>query len=116
MIEAKHIADAEDAFYVKAITPDFCRVGNSVVPFMPLRELKKEKDDYAKTVFARGQAVLMVKSIIKGTKSNAGQGIKSGVARQNGHVQVLEGSATVFVEGRAAARHEDICEMNGRVG
>lgn len=115
MSEVKHIADAEETFYVKAITPDFCRVGNSVIPFMPMRELKREKDDFAKSVFARGEPVLMVKSIIQGTKGNAGSGVKSGVAQQSGNVKVREGSATVFVEGRAVARHEDICEMNGQV-
>ena len=115
MSQVKHIADAEKGFYVKAVTPDFCRVGSSVVPFMPLRELKYEKEDFAESVFARGEAVLMVKSIVSGLKANAGRGVKSGVAKKEGHVKVLKGSTTVFVEGRAAARHEDVCEMNGQV-
>lgn len=115
MSQIKHVADAEKKFYVKAITPDFCKVGNQIVPFMPMREINYEKDDFAKSVFARSERVLMVKSIVSGTKGNAGRGVKSGVAKEAGHVKVLKGSTTVFVEGRAVARHEDICEMNGKV-
>lgn len=115
MSQVKHIADAEKTFYVKAVTPDFCKVGGKVVPFMPMRELKYQKDDFAKSVFARGEPVLMIKSIISGVKANAGRGVISGVAKKEGHVKVQQGSSTVFVEGRAVARHEDICEMNGQV-
>ncbi len=111
MSDVPHIADAEDAF-----TPDFCRVGKRVIPFFPVRELTPEKADYAVSVFARGEPVLMVKSLIRGTKGNAGRGVKSGVSQGNGHVEVIEGEHTVQVEGRAVARHDDLCKMNCRVG
>lgn len=110
-----HAADAEEEFFVKAVTPDFCRVGKAIVPFFPARILKPEKADYAVSVFARGEQVLMVKSIVGGTKGNAGRGVKSGVSQTQGHVEVVEGENTIFVEGRKLARHDDLCKMNCRV-
>lgn len=110
-----HIADAEKLFIIVNVPPDFCQVGNKVVPFDIVREMTAEKDDYAKTVFARSEPVLMVKSITKGIKGNAGRGIISGVAKGEGHVKIMEGSPTVFAESRAVARHKDLCWMNGQV-
>jgi hypothetical protein len=110
-----HIADAEKTYLVVNVPPDFCKVGSKVVPFDIVRELKMEKADYAKTVFARSEAVVMVESITKGIKGNAGRGVISGVSRGEGHVKILKGAGTVFVENRAAARHNDLCLMNGQV-
>ena len=115
MSQTPHVADAEKEFKVIAVTPDFCRVGKVVIPFFPVREIKPEKTAYTKTVFARGEKVLMIDSVISGTKGNAGRGIKSGVSQGEGHVQVLEGADTVFIEGRKTARHEDKCWMNCQV-
>lgn len=110
-----HVADAEDEFYVLTISPDFCRVGNQVVPFFPMRKLPPEEADYATSVFARSEKVLMVDSIVDGVKGNAGKGIKSGVSQGSGHVKMLQGDSTVFVESRQAARHDDLCWINGKV-
>lgn len=112
----KHIADAEAEFLVLNVTPDFCRVVGQIVPFDIMHTLKPEKADYAVSVFARGEKVLMVKSIVQGVVGNAGQGVKSNVSMGSGHVKVVEGSSTVLVESRAVARHGDLVEMNGKVG
>jgi hypothetical protein len=114
-VSTPHVADAEDEFYVLAISPDFCKVGNQVVPCFPMRKLPTEEADYATSVFARSEKILMVDTIVDGVKGNAGEGIKSGVSLANGHVKMLQGDATVLVEGRKAARHDDLCWINGQV-
>ncbi len=109
----RHIADAESEYTVYNVTPDLCRIGKCVVPFEISQTLKPEKDDYAKTVSSHSQPVLMVKSIIRGVKGNAGKGATvSQVSRDNGHTLILTGSSTVTVEGRAVARHDDQVLMN----
>jgi len=114
MTQAKHIADAEETFFVKAITPDFCCVGKAIVPFMPYRELSHEKTGFSTKVLARDRKILLVQSIVQGVKSNAGKGLKSGVSRAAGNVKVVNGHQGLFVEGRVVSRHGDLCEMNGK--
>jgi len=109
----KHIADAEAQFVVVNVTPDFCIVGDKVVPFDIVAILPPEKAAYAGTVFARSEKVLMVDSIIRGVDGNAGSGVRSGVSQGGGNVKIITGSQTVFVESRAVARHGDLGEMNG---
>ena len=109
----KHIADAEARFMVVNVTPDFCIVGDQVVPFDIVSILPPEKAAYAHSVSARSEKVLMVQSVVEGVAGNAGCGVRSGVSLGAGNVKVVSGSTTVFVESRAVARHGDLCEMNG---
>lgn len=109
----KHIADAESRFMVVNVAPDFCIVGNQVIPFDIVSVLPPEKAAYAQTVFAHSEKVLMVDSVVKGVVGNAGRGVRSGVSLGAGNVKIVSGSQTVFVESRAVARHGDLCEMNG---
>lgn len=109
----KHIADAEGDFTISNVTPDFCKVGKDVIPFDISRTLKPENANYAKSVFARGEKTLTIQSIIAGVDGNAGKGVKSGVSLGDGNSQVQEGSGSVFIEGKKAARHGDEVEMNG---
>lgn len=111
-----HIADAEQAFFVMAVTPDMCKVGKSIVAFKPFQFLPPEEKAYARTVFARGEKVLMVKSIISGVFGNAGKGLESKVSLMDGDSKVTEGSHTVLVEGRMTARDGDEVDMNVKVG
>jgi hypothetical protein len=108
-----HIANAEAKFRVLSVTPDFCKVGKSIVAFDCMQLLAPEKIGYAKSVTAREQKILLKGSVINGVKGNAGSGVQSGVSGANGHVKVLAGSGTVFIEGREAARDGDLCAMNG---
>jgi uncharacterized Zn-binding protein involved in type VI secretion len=48
-------------------------------------------------------------------KGNAGEGLKSKVAVKNGHAKVLQGSKTVIIEDRLAARDGDEVDMNVKV-
>lgn len=108
----KHIANRESPWFALNLNPDFCKLGKKVVPFDIARSLNQDKALYATTVYARGQPLLMIDSVARGVKGNAGRGRRSKVSRNQGHVWVRTGSATVFVEGRALVRHLDRCQMN----
>lgn len=112
----KHIADAEAAFKVVNITPDFCRVGGCVVPFEIYRELPPERANYAKTVRARKQKVLHLDSVVSGVIGNMGSGVMSGVSQGSGDVAIIEGAKNVRVEGQLVTRHQDLCLMNVKTG
>ncbi len=107
-----HIADAESAFFVLAVTPDMCKVGNTVVAFKPMQTLPPEQARFSTSVFARDEKVLLLNSVISGVKGNAGKGIISGVAVTSGNVEVKQGSSTVVIEDRLTARDGDEVDMN----
>jgi len=111
----KHIADAEASFYVLNVPPDFCVVGESIIPFDIAQVLKPELQAYAQTVFARDEKVLLVKSVINGVMGNAGAGVGSKVSLGVGHSLIPESAATVFIEDRQVARHLDKVYMNCQV-
>lgn len=111
----RHIACAETTYVVLNVTPDFCKVGNQVVAFDISQTLAPQEADYATSVFAHSEPVLLISSIIDQVLGNAGSGVASGVSLGGGHSKVVAGSGTVLIEGRMAARHDDLVEMNGKV-
>lgn len=111
-----HIADAEAAFLVINITPDFCRVNGEVVPFDLVQRLPPEKKNYSPNVFARDAKVLMKGSLIAGVRGNAGEGVISTVSQGDGHTEITHGERRVLVNDRAVCRHGDRCLMNVKVG
>ncbi|MDR3159679.1 MAG: DNA/RNA non-specific endonuclease [Zoogloeaceae bacterium] len=108
----QHIADGEGQFIVTNITPDFCRVGDSVIPFDISRTLDHECR-YVPNVFARGERVLTIDSVIHGNVGNAGSGVNTGVSRDGGYDRVLTGAKTVRANGRPITRDGDLVLMNG---
>lgn len=115
MSTERHIADAEHGFVVINVNPDFCRVHGSIVPFDIVQTLEPELADYARTVTARDAKVLLADSFIRGVEGNAGAGKQSTVSLEEGHVRIVGGSSTVWIEDRSTARHLDLCEMNVKV-
>lgn len=111
----KHIADGEETFVILNVPPDFCEIDDDVVPFDIVQTLKPEQSDYAKTVFARNEPVLMVSSVIKGVIGNAGAGVTSTVSMGAGYSEVCPNESTIVIEGRNAARHLDFVWMNGHL-
>ena len=105
----KHIADKEAEFVAVNGPPDMCRVGNSVIPFDITDTLDKARDPSA-NVHARGNPVLTQTTRVNSVAGDAGSGIVSGTSR--GHTIVLQGSSTVFVNGKPCARHDDPVGMN----
>lgn len=112
---SKHVANREKIYLAINTTPDMCVVEGNIVPFDIYQTIDQDKTAYSTKVFARGQPVLMVDSIIKGVIGNAGEGFVSGVSIANGHVKIMDGSPKVFAEKRKLARHLDPVEMNGDV-
>ncbi len=110
-----HIADAEATFVVTNVTPDLCKVGNAIVPFDIYQVLTPEKHTYSPNVVARGNKVLMVDSVVSGTIGNAGSGIISQVSGGSGHTVIVQGSATVHVNGECVAHDLCLCMMNVKV-
>ncbi len=113
-MSTRHIADAEDTFYVISIEPDFCEVGDDVIAYDISRKLTPERSGYTKTVRARGNKVLTVDSVVQGVNGDSGRGIKSGTSLEIGDVKVVAGSSSLKAEGKMVARHNDLCMMNGR--
>lgn len=105
----KHIADKESQFVAVNGPPDLCKVGKSIVPFDITDTLDKARDPSA-NVYARGCQVLMQTTRVNTVAGDAGSGVISGVSR--GHTIVLKGSSTVYVNGKACARHDDPVGMN----
>ncbi|MBZ0117910.1 MAG: DUF4150 domain-containing protein [Sandaracinaceae bacterium] len=112
----KHVADAESTFKVVNVNPDFCKVGQTIVPFDISQLLPKELAGYSQDVHARKVRVLKKGSIVAGVIGNAGAGVMSGVAEGAGHTVMIEGEPTVLVNGAPIVRHEHLCLMNVSLG
>lgn len=110
----KHVANRESLWVSLNIQPDWCQVGDDVIPFDISRTLDNELMLYAKTVYARGQPVIMLDSVVQGVDGDKGSGVNSEVSEEQGNVWVREGSPTVFAEGRSVSRHLDRVFMNCR--
>ncbi|MGE0786536.1 MAG: hypothetical protein AB7S26_12770 [Sandaracinaceae bacterium] len=109
-----HMSDAESAPFVAVnIAPDFCEVDGTVVPFDIMQFLEPERASYAGSVFARTCKTLPLGSVIRGVLGDAGSGVVSGTSLAAGDVVIVEGDATINVEGRPASRHGHLCLMNG---
>lgn len=108
----KHIANREAEWVALNICPDYCKVGKKVIPFDISRSAKHELMNYARTVYARGEPVVLVDSVFNGVEGDKGKGVDSRVSLDSGHVWVKEGSPTVFAEKRPVTRHLDLCWMN----
>jgi len=96
------------------VTPDFCKVHGKVVPFDIYQELSREKGAYADTVHACGNKVLKVGSVVRGVVGDMGKGVISTTSKGGGDVLMVEGSATIHVEGTQVCRDGDACRMNGK--
>lgn len=112
----KHLANREATWVALNVSPDFCQVGDDVIPFDISRTLERDKVLYARSVFARGEPVILYDSVASGVKGNAGRGVCSQVSQAAGHVWMREGANTVFAEGRKVVRHLDQCLMNCQLG
>jgi len=108
----KHVANKEAQWVALNTEPDWCKVDDDIIPFDISRTLDHELMLYANTVFARGEPVLMLDSVVQGVVGDGGKGVDSKVSRGNGHVWVREGSPTVYAEGRPLSRHLDRVFMN----
>jgi hypothetical protein len=107
----KHIANVESTWLAVCIPPDWCWVGESLIPFDSYRDLSHEMVA-SPNVNARGTPVYRITDWVQGTDSNAGNGIISGTSQEPGNVQMLSDDTTVLVNGLICARHETLVWMN----
>lgn len=112
---SKHIADAEGAFMVINVTPDFCKVDNKPVPFDIFQVLPPEKYGYSPSVIGRGEKTLKLDSAVGGTIGNLGEGIISTVSGAEGHAIMIEGKDTVLVNGQPLVHDQHQVLMNVKV-
>jgi uncharacterized Zn-binding protein involved in type VI secretion len=105
----RHIADKECQFIAVNGPPDFCKVGNAVVPFDITDTLDRARDPSG-NVYARGANVLKVGTRVNTVDGDAGAGVASGCSK--GHTIVLSGSESVFVNNKPVAYHGSKVGMN----
>lgn len=108
----KHVADAEAAFLVVSVTPDFCEVNKQVVPFDIYQVLPPEKHGYSPDVIGRAEKTLKLDSVVGGTIGNLGKGILSAVSGAAGHTIMIEGKETVLVNGQPTIHDNHLVLMN----
>lgn len=111
----KHIGNRENIGIAHNINPDFCIVNGNTIPFDISRTFDHDKLQYAKTVYARGEPVVLVETISSGVIGNCGRGKDSKVSQAEGHVWMIDNDCTVYAEGRKVVRHKDPCWMNCQV-
>ena len=107
----KHIANKENNWRAVNTSPDFCKVGASVVPFDIFRDLSNAII-YSPNVYARGVPVLTVTSRIKGVVGDTGSGVASQVSMGGGDVIITSGSPTVNTNKLKTAYNTSDCVMN----
>jgi hypothetical protein len=107
----KHIADKESKFVAVCIAPDFCKMGNQIVPFDISRKLD-HASVHASKVYARGVPVVRITDVIQGVDGDAGEGVISGTSKGGGDVIIKTGADNVYAQGLLVARHHSLCEMN----
>lgn len=90
---------------------DFCKVGNTIIPFDIICDLSKAIS-YSPNVTANSSNTLTVTHKIQGVVGNAGQGLESGVSQLAGEVILTNGSPTVLINGKSSVRDGDACLMN----
>ncbi len=112
MEQEKHIAHRSRYFFAVSITPDFCKVGDKVVPFDIAQTLDQEYRSYTQQVFSESIPILLVDSIVRGVQGNAGQGIHSGVSLATGQSRILTGDEGVIIEDKCVAREGNLVDMN----
>src|SRR5260370_31772750 len=103
-----HIANKEINWRAVNTSPDFCKVGTSVVPFDIFRDLSNAII-YSPNVYARGVPVLTVTSRIKGVVGDTGSGVASQVSMGGGDVIITSGSSTVITNNLPTAYNTSDC-------
>ncbi|ERJ33385.1 hypothetical protein L810_4294 [Burkholderia sp. AU4i] len=107
---SRHIAN-EDRWKAFTTAPDFCKVGNSVVPFDSYAFINN-KQTASPNVFAAGKPVYRVGDLHQGVLGDAGQHVVSGTSLGGGYVKILSGQSNVIVNGLKVARDGSACKIN----
>ncbi len=109
---SRHIANQTSEWKAVCTAPDYCRVGDKVVPFDSFavidHKTKASPDVKAQSVpVYRGRDDLH-----KGVQADAGSHIVAGTSQDGGYVKFIEGQSNVKVNGIPVARHDNACIIN----
>jgi uncharacterized Zn-binding protein involved in type VI secretion len=107
---SNHIANAT-AWRAVCISPDYCKVGNTIVGFDSFAYLT-EFVTASPNVTALGRPVYRVGDMTRGVQSDAGSHVISGTSMGSGYVKFLDGQEHVRVNGIPVVRNGSKCLIN----
>jgi hypothetical protein len=107
----RHVAHETEMWRAVCITPDFCRVGNSVIPFNSFALIGEESRS-SPNVNALGTPVYRVGDLHHGVLADAGSHVVAGTSLGSGYVKFLTGQENVRANGLAMVRHGSLCRVN----
>ncbi len=108
---SRHVAN-ESQWKVACTMPDYCQVGNSVVPFDTSAVISKQVMS-SPNVKAQDVPVYRVGDLHKGVTGDAGKGIPlSATSQGSGCVKFIDGQNNVKVNCLPVVRHDSRCMIN----
>ncbi len=108
---ARHAANDSHEWKVVCSVPDFCKVGNAVVPFDSFATIGNQTQS-SPDVKAQGVPVYRVDDLHKGVQGDAGSHVVAGTSLGGGYVRFLSGQNDVKVNGRPLVRQDSTCLVN----
>ncbi|SHL34689.1 DUF4150 domain-containing protein [Phytopseudomonas punonensis] len=108
---ARHAANDSHEWKAVCSVPDFCKVGNAVVPFDSFATIGNQTQS-SPDVKAQGVPVYRVGDLHKGVQGDAGSHVVAGTSLGGGHVKFLSGQNDVKVNGIPLVRQDSTCLVN----
>ncbi|WP_165493584.1 PAAR domain-containing protein [Phytopseudomonas daroniae] len=108
---ARHAANDSHEWKAICSVPDFCKVGNAVVPFDSFATLGNQTQS-SPDVKTQGVPVYRVGDLHKGVQGDAGSHVVAGTSLGGGYVRFLSGQNDVKVNGIPLVRQDSTCLVN----
>ncbi|WP_165495966.1 DNA/RNA non-specific endonuclease [Phytopseudomonas daroniae] len=108
---ARHVANDSHEWKAICSVPDFCKVGNAVVPFDSFATLGNQTQS-SPDVKAQDVPVYRVGDLHKGVQGDAGSHVVAGTSLGGGYVRFLSGQNNVKVNGIPLVRQDSTCLVN----
>ncbi|SDH17232.1 protein of unknown function [Pseudomonas flavescens] len=108
---ARHAANDSHEWKAVCSVPDFCKVGNAVVPFDSFATIGNQTQS-SPDVKAQGVPVYRVGDLHKGVQGDAGSHVVAGTSLGGGYVKFLSGQDDVKVNGIPLVRQDSACLVN----
>lgn len=108
---ARHAANDSHEWKAVCSVPDFCKVGNAVVPFDSFATIGNQTQS-SPDVKAQGVPVYRVGDLHKGVQGDAGSHVVAGTSLGGGYVKFLSGQNDVKVNGIPLVRQDSACLVN----
>lgn len=106
-----HVANESSDWKAVCTAPDYCKVGNGVVPFDSFANIGKQTQS-SPDVKAQGTPIYRVGDMHQGVAADAGEGIPSGTSGSGGYVKFLTGQDNIKVNGIPMVRQDSLCLVN----